>query len=73
MRGRGAFWCARSCNPILPDSCPSGYVCGWATDTTSACFRKCDPNDLDSCDKGWICGTVSEDLSLWGCNLDFHG
>jgi hypothetical protein len=69
-RGRGVFWCARSCNPIFPDSCPAGYVCGQASRTTSACFPRCDPHDLDTCDKGWLCGTVSEDMTLWGCNLD---
>ncbi len=69
-RGRGAFWCARACNPIFPDSCPSGYVCGMASPTTSACFRACDPHDVSSCDEGWTCGTVSEDMRLWGCHLD---
>lgn len=67
-RGRGAFWCARVCNPIQPGGCPTGYVCGWAGGTSSACFRQCDPKDLDSCGKGWMCATVSEDLSLWGCS-----
>ena len=67
-RGRGAFWCARVCNPIRPDSCPSGYVCGWAGGAQSACFRQCDHRDLDSCGEGWMCATVSEDLSLWGCS-----
>jgi hypothetical protein len=71
-RGRGVFWCARSCNPIFPDSCPSGYVCGQAGPTTSACFRKCNPRDLDSCGEGWLCATVSEDMTLWGCNLNPH-
>ncbi len=71
-RGRGTFWCARSCNSIFPDSCPSGYVCGRATRTTSACFRACDPNNVDSCEDGWLCGTVSEDMSLWGCGLNPH-
>jgi len=69
-RGRGAFWCARACNPIFADSCPSGYVCGMASPTTSACFRACDPHDFRSCDEGWTCGTVSEDMTLWGCHLD---
>ncbi|MFY0527982.1 hypothetical protein ACN28I_34110 [Archangium gephyra] len=66
-RGRGTFWCARVCNPIYPDSCPSGDVCGWAGGTRSVCFRRCDHRDLDSCGPGWMCATVAEDLSLWGC------
>jgi hypothetical protein len=66
-RGRGTFWCARVCNPIHPDSCPSGDVCGWAGGTQSVCFRRCDHRDLDSCGPGWMCATVAEDLSLWGC------
>jgi hypothetical protein len=66
-RGRGDFWCARVCDPLQPESCPSGHVCGWAGGTASACFRRCDPKDLDSCGKGWMCATISEDFSLWGC------
>ncbi|HZI03985.1 MAG TPA: hypothetical protein VEZ71_08190 [Archangium sp.] len=66
-RGRGTFWCALVCNPILPDSCPSGDVCGWAGGTQSLCFRRCDHRELDSCGPGWMCATVAEDLSLWGC------
>jgi hypothetical protein len=66
-RGRGDFWCARVCNPLRPESCPSGHVCGWAGGTASACFRQCDPKDLDSCGKGWMCATISEDFSQWGC------
>jgi hypothetical protein len=72
-RGRGAFWCARVCNPIRPDSCPSGYVCGWAGGTRSACFRRCDHRDPDSCGEGWMCATVAEDLSLWGCRPSAFG
>jgi hypothetical protein len=71
LQGRGSFWCARSCNPLFPDSCPSDHVCGRASPTTSACFRGCDPRDLDSCGKGWTCTTVSEDMTLWGCKQDY--
>ncbi|QRN98394.1 hypothetical protein JRI60_04860 [Archangium violaceum] len=69
-RGRGAFWCARPCNPLVPNSCPSGDVCGRAASTVSTCFRACEPRDLDSCGEGWTCGTVSEDMTLWGCSPD---
>lgn len=70
-RGRGAFWCARLCNPLRPDSCPTGYVCGRGGGGTSTCYRACAPMDLDSCGKGWMCSTVSEDLTLFGCTPAF--
>lgn len=68
FRGHGTFWCARVCNPLRPDSCPSGQVCGKASGTASTCYRQCDPRDLDFCGPGWMCATVSEDFSLWGCS-----
>lgn len=66
-RGRGAFWCAARCDPLRPESCPVGQVCGMGSSTVSTCFRQCDPRDLGACGSGWECSTVSEDLSLWGC------
>jgi hypothetical protein len=66
-RGRGAFWCARLCDPLRAGSCPQGYVCGHGGGGTSTCFRACDHTDLDSCGKGWMCATASEDFTLWGC------
>lgn len=66
-RGRGAFWCARLCNPLRPESCPPGHVCGNGGGGTSTCYRACDHTDLDSCGKGWMCATASEDFTLWGC------
>lgn len=66
-RGRGAFWCARLCNPLRPDGCPPGHVCGNGGGGTSTCYRACDHTDLDSCGEGWMCATVSEDFTLWGC------
>lgn len=67
MRGHGVFWCARVCNPLLADSCPTGQVCGMGSATVSTCYRKCDPMDLDSCGEGWSCTSVSEDMRLRGC------
>lgn len=67
MRGRGVFWCARRCNPLLPESCPPDQLCGHAGGTESTCYRRCDPQDLDSCGEGARCSTVAEDMSLWGC------
>lgn len=72
-RNRGAFWCARDCTPLLPESCPADHVCGRASPTTSACFRQCDPRERDACGEGWHCTTVSEDLTLWGCSPDYEG
>lgn len=71
-RGRGSFWCARLCNPLRPDSCPSGYVCGRGGGGTSTCYRKCDSMNLDACGEGWMCSTVSEDFTLLGCTPTFN-
>ncbi|MFL5355539.1 hypothetical protein [Archangium sp.] len=65
---RATSWCARVCNPLRPDSCPSGQVCGKASGTASTCYRQCDPRDLDFCGPGWMCATVTEDFSQWGCS-----
>jgi hypothetical protein len=66
-RGRGVFWCARLCNPLLPDSCPADQICGVGGGSASTCFRRCDPMDLDSCGEAAQCATVSEDMTQWGC------
>jgi len=66
-RGRAVFWCARLCNPLLPDSCSGGEVCGVGNPTISTCFRKCDPMAPESCGPGWTCSTVSEDMTVFGC------
>ncbi|MBN1210565.1 MAG: hypothetical protein JXB05_37280 [Myxococcaceae bacterium] len=66
-RGRGVFWCAKSCDPLSADSCPQGQVCGVGGGTLSTCFLKCDPTALDACGEGAACVTVSEDMTLWGC------
>jgi hypothetical protein len=63
-RGRGVFWCARLCDPLLVDSCPGDQICGG---TVSTCYRRCDPMDLDSCGEGQRCTTINEDMTQWGC------
>lgn len=65
--GRAAFWCAPRCNPLLPDSCAEGQVCGRGGPTDSTCFQRCEPVAPDSCGPGWRCTSVSEDMTLWGC------
>lgn len=77
-RGHGVFWCARVCNPLMADSCPSGHVCGMGSATVSTCYRACEPMDLDACGEGWTCASVSEDMRQWGCrptvaNARIHG
>ena len=69
-RGRAVFWCAAVCNPLRPDSCSEGNVCGMGSTTVSTCFRACDPMDSKACGPGWHCGTVSEDMSVFGCQPD---
>jgi hypothetical protein len=71
-RGRAVFWCARVCNPLLSDSCPSGNVCGVGSPTVSTCFRKCDPADPEACGPGWVCSTVTEDMSVFGCSPELQ-
>ncbi|MGZ3460736.1 MAG: hypothetical protein ACXU86_19790, partial [Archangium sp.] len=71
-RGRAVFWCARNCNPLQPDSCPAGEVCGVGSPTVSTCFRKCDPVDAGSCGPGWTCSTVTEDMSVFGCSPELR-
>jgi hypothetical protein len=71
-RGHAVFWCARVCNPLRSDSCPSDNVCGVGSPTVSTCFRKCDPGDLNSCGPGWVCSTVTEDMSVFGCSPDMQ-
>jgi hypothetical protein len=66
-RGRGIFWCARSCNPLRAESCPADQLCGMGGATTSTCYRRCEPMDPEACGEGWRCSTVSEDLTQWGC------
>ncbi len=66
-RGRAVFWCAPLCNPMLPDSCSTGNVCGMGSSTASTCFRKCDPGEPEACGPGWSCSTVTEDMSVFGC------
>lgn len=65
--GRAAFWCAARCNPLQPDSCAPGQVCGRGGPTESTCFQRCEPTAPDSCAQGWRCTTVSEDMTQWGC------
>ncbi|WP_224244805.1 hypothetical protein [Hyalangium gracile] len=67
-QGHGVFWCARLCDPLRAESCPSGQVCGVGSSTTSTCYRRCDPTVLDSCGAGWVCTTVTEDMTQWGCS-----
>lgn len=69
-RGRAVFWCARRCNPMLPDACASGEVCGVGSPTVSTCFRQCDPRDAQACGTGASCSTVTEDMSVFGCVPD---
>ena len=71
-RGRAVFWCARVCNPVLPEACGTGEVCGVGSPTVSTCFRRCDPNDLQACGAGWSCGTITEDMSVFGCSPDLQ-
>jgi hypothetical protein len=67
-QGQGVFWCAQLCNPLQPDSCPAGEVCGMGAPTVSTCFRKCDPGAVpDTCGEGWQCVSVSEDFRQFGC------
>ncbi len=65
--GRAAFWCAPRCNPLQPDSCAQGQVCGRGGPTQSTCFQRCDPRALDACNPGWRCTSVTEDMTQWGC------
>jgi hypothetical protein len=65
-RGRGVFWCGRTCDPRLAGSCPEGEVCGTRAGL-STCYPRCDPSDSDSCGDGFECASGSYDLSFWGC------
>jgi hypothetical protein len=65
------FTCAKECQPLQPESCPRGYVCG-AGDygAASICYPACDASDLSACtniDPRMRCETVSEDQRTWGC------
>jgi hypothetical protein len=71
-RGRAVFWCAPVCNPLRADSCAEGQVCGMGSATVSTCFRKCDPMDQDSCGPGWRCATVTEDMTVFGCQPEMR-
>jgi hypothetical protein len=66
-RGRAVFWCAKLCDSLRPESCSADQVCGVGGPTVSTCFRKCDPMQPDACGPGWACSTVSEDMTLFGC------
>jgi hypothetical protein len=67
-----AFQCMPTCDPMKPDTCPKGSVCGrGATKGTGACYKRCDPEHGLMCDraKHEICGTVDETLTLLGCSV----
>jgi len=71
-RGRAVFWCAKLCDSLRPDSCPGDQVCGVGSPTVSTCFRKCDPMRADACGPGWACSTVSEDMTVFGCQPELR-
>jgi hypothetical protein len=71
-RGRAVFWCAKLCDSFRPESCPGDQVCGMGGPTVSTCFRKCDPMQADACGPGWACSTVSEDMTVFGCQPDLR-
>ncbi len=71
-RGSAVFWCAKLCDSLRPDSCPGDQVCGVGGPTVSTCFRRCDPMQADSCGPGWTCSTVSEDMTVFGCQPDLR-
>ncbi len=69
-RGRGIFWCGRTCDSRLAGSCPTGEVCGTMRGR-STCYRQCDPRNSDACGEGWRCASGAKDMSFWGCMPDF--
>jgi hypothetical protein len=71
-RGRAGFWCAAICDPLVPDSCPAGQVCGMGGANVSTCFQRCDPLDAWACGEGQVCGTISADMRLFGCQPDLE-
>lgn len=67
---KGGRYCAAACEPWHTDSCPAGFVCGAGGPAGSSCYRECGgPN---RCPVGFVCKTVTEDLQVWGCRVDYN-
>lgn len=66
---KGGRYCAATCEPWRANSCLAGYVCG-AGKRGSSCYRECGgPN---ACPTGFLCKTVTEDMQVWGCRVDYN-
>lgn len=68
--------CMPACDPLKPQDCPTGSVCGRGAPadmirhrlnrSLSVCYVACDKDRL-TCPPGLRCASVSEDATVFGC------
>lgn len=69
--GKGGRYCAAGCESWRANSCPAGFVCGARRPGDgSSCYREC--GGINACPTGFLCKTVTEDMQVWGCRVDYN-